>query len=83
MIQNENKLGLSCAKLRPANTSYPLVFGKLAYADADAAYYAQLCLLKLVAGGVINTLPLRHKISWAELRSTQEELVVSWQIVRG
>ena len=42
-----DKLGLSCAKLRPAYTSYPLVFGQLAY--ANAAYYAQLCLLELAA----------------------------------
>ena len=25
--KTKNKLGLSCAKLRPAYTSYPLVFG--------------------------------------------------------
>ena len=42
-----NKLGLSCAKLRPAYTSYPLVFGLLAF--AEAAYYVQLCLLKFAA----------------------------------
>ena len=29
-----DKLGLSCAKLRPAYISYPLVFGYLAYAMA-------------------------------------------------
>ena len=27
MKKNLNKLGLSCAKLKPAYTSYPLVFG--------------------------------------------------------
>ena len=75
-----NKLVLSCAKLRPAYTSYPLVFGKLAY--AEAVYYAQLCLFKLSAaekyssgwGWVIKS---TNKISWAELSSTQVALVVS------
>ena len=43
----KNNLGLSCAKLRPAYTSYPLVFGLLAF--ADAVFYVQLCLLKFAA----------------------------------
>ena len=45
--ETENKLGLSCAKLRQAYTSYPLGFGLLAY--AEAAYYVQQCLLELAA----------------------------------
>ena len=79
-----NKLGLSCAKLRPAYTSYPLVFGSLAY--AKAAYYAQLCLLELAAaekkqlhcvGVILSQLQVRNKISWTELCSTQVVLVIS------
>ena len=35
---NQNKLGLSCAKLRPAWASYQLAFAWLAF--TEAAYYA-------------------------------------------
>ena len=45
---------LSFAKLRPAYTSYPLVFGQLAY--AEDVCYVQVCLLKLAAA--------EKKLSW-------------------
>ena len=45
---------LSCAKLRPAYTSYSLVFGQLAC--AEDVYYVQLCLLKWAAA--------EKKLSW-------------------
>ena len=36
----DNKLGLSCAKLRPAWASYQLAFVWLTYTKAQATYYA-------------------------------------------